>query len=119
VRTSCGLPHLSSSLVWSMKPRAAKHPVIRAITTPLWLSVSSPKRSLGGRGGMESVEHESVTKPGLKDLRGGIAEQISSYLSYRISLFYLSGFGSSTGVKIIIHKLPRHMHVRHMHVTKW
>jgi hypothetical protein len=119
VRTSCGLPHLSSSLVWSMKPRAAKHPVIRAITTPLWLSVSSPKRSLGGRGGMESVEHESVTKPGLKDLRGGIAEQILSYLSYRISLFYLSGFGSSTGVKIIIHKLPRHMHVRHMHVTKW
>lgn len=111
MRTSCGLPHLSSSLVWSMKPRAAKHPVIRAITTPLWLSVSSPKRSLGGRGGMESVEHESVTKQ-RKDLRGGIAEQI-------VSLFYLSGFGSSTGVKIIIHKLPRHMHVRHMHVTKW
>ena len=118
MRTSCGLPHLSSSLVWSMKPRAAKHPVIRAITTPLWLSVSSPKRSLGGRGGMESVEHESVTKQ-RKDLRGGIAEQLCWYLSYLISLFYLSGFGSSTGVKIIIHKLPRHMHVRHMHVTKW
>ena len=37
-----------------MKPRTAQHPVIRVITTALWLSVSSPKRSLGGRGGMGS-----------------------------------------------------------------
>ena len=50
MRTSCRPPHLSSSLFWHMKPITAKHPVMRVITTALWLSVSSPKSSLvGGR----------------------------------------------------------------------
>ena len=52
VHTSCRPPHRSSSSLWTTNPRTAKHVVPRVITKAFWLSVSSPKRSLGGRGGM-------------------------------------------------------------------
>ena len=62
VHTSCRPPHRSSSSLWTTNPRTAKHVVPRVITKAFWLSVSSPKRSLGGRGGMWTAAYSSVAR---------------------------------------------------------